>query len=381
MKKKLLNSLTNQNEHIALFIPSLRGGGAERVWLKLSNGFAEKGNKVDLIAAKAEGPYLKYISPKVRLIDLNTSRVLLSLIPLVRYLLTTKPSILISAMNHSNIVALLAKYLAFTSTPVVISVRNHFSTQYLNVSGIDNNLIPVLARFLYPHADGIIAVSEGVADDLSKALSLSQKSIQTIYNPIVTPDLQQKSQAIPKHPLLVNSNFILSVGRLTKQKDFPTLIKAFSKVRCKFDIHLIILGEGEERSVLEEMLQEMNLTNCVHLPGFADNPYLFMAHAKAFVLSSCWEGLPGVLIEAMAIGTPVVSTNCKSGPNEILDNGKYGCLVPVGDSDELAKAIIETLNNPLSKNALKKRASYFSEEKIIDQYLSYIYEMVSPEYP
>ena len=375
MKKEFSDPFLNRSEHIALFIPSLRGGGAERVWLKLSNGFAERGNKVDLIAAKAEGPYLKYISPKVRLIDLNASRVLLSLIPLATYLLTAKPSILISAMNHSNIVALLAKYLTFTSIPVIVSVRNHFSTQYLNLSGVDNNLIPVLARLLYPHADGIIAVSKGVSEDLSEALSLSQKSIQTIYNPIVTPDLYQKSQSTLRHPLLSSSNspFILSVGRLTKQKDFPTLIEAFSKVRHKFDIHLVILGEGEERYSLKKMLKEMNLTNFVHLPGFAENPYLFMAHSKAFVLSSRWEGLPGVLIEAMAIGTPVVSTNCKSGPDEILENGKYGHLVPVGDSDKLAKAIIQTLDNPLSKITLKKRASDFSEEKIIDQYLSYIY--------
>jgi glycosyltransferase involved in cell wall biosynthesis len=197
----------------------------------------------------------------------------------------------------------------------------------------------------YPWADGIIAVSQGVADDLGQITRLSSDRIQVIYNPIVLPELFTLAQEPVEHPWFKPGEppVILGVGRLHPQKDFPTLIRAFAEVRKVQQARLMILGDGPERQALTTLVSELGLIEDVAFPGFVQNPYAYMSKAAVFVLSSAWEGLGNVLVEAMAIGTPVVSTNCESGPGEILDGGKYGRLVPVGDSRAIAQAITSVL--------------------------------------
>jgi glycosyltransferase involved in cell wall biosynthesis len=228
----------------------------------------------------------------------------------------------------------------------------------------------MLARWLYPQAHRVVAVSHGVATDILHLYQLPTAKVAVIYNPVVTPELIARSWEAVEHPWLAAGEppIILGVGRLTAQKDFATLIRAFARVRQHDEARLIILGEGEHRPILEQLIGELGLQAWVALPGFVENPYAWMRRAAVFVLSSRWEGLPTVLIEAMACGTPVVATDCPSGPREILEGGKWGKLVPVGDAVGLAEAICQTLKEG-SPSDLSIRASDFSLERAVESYL------------
>lgn len=356
--------------NLAIFLAGLGGGGAERVMLYLARGFVERGIKVDLVLVKTDGPCISLIPPEVRVVNLGTGRLLRSIPALVRYLQENKPKTLLCAMEDINVVALWCRRIAGVSTRVVVTVHNTLSQESQNATEIKKRLAPYLARWFYPWADAIVTVSQGASEDLVR-MGLSSERLKVIYNPVVTPELGKKalepldcswfSQGEPP--------VILAVGRLEAQKDFPTLIQAFARVKQQRPARLMILGEGKDRPFLEALVQELDLVENVALPGFVDNPYAYMAQAAVFVLSSLYEGLPTVLIEAIAVGTPVVSTNCKSGPAEILENGRYGKLVAVGDINGMAEAIISTLEKPLDAIALQKKAAEFSLEKAVAQYL------------
>lgn len=362
-----MNVITKKTK-LALYLPSLRGGGAERVMVTLANGFAQRGYAVDLVLAKAEGPYLGDVAENVRVVDLGASRVATSLPGLVRYLRRERPVAMLSALNHANVIAVLARRLAGVPVRLVISEHNNFSTSKANASSWRGRMIGHFMRWAYPYADRIVAVSEGVAHDLANHVRL--QSIDAIYNPIVTDALKTLSCAEANHPWLTarHAPVVLGVGRLAPQKDFSTLIKAFARLRETRDARLIILGEGELRSPLEALVRQFGLQEVVSLPGFVSNPYAFMRQADLFVLSSAWEGLPTVLVEAMACGTSVVSTDCPSGPAEILENGRWGRLVPVGDEVALAEAIAATLDEAKHPD-VAARAADFSVDRAVEGYL------------
>ncbi|NLG84439.1 MAG: glycosyltransferase [Firmicutes bacterium] len=355
---------------VALFLPSLRGGGAERVMVNLAQGFAAQGLKVDLVLAKAEGPYLSQVSPEVRVVDLKVSRVLACLPGLVRYLRQVRPQALLSAMDHANIVALWARKLARVSTRIVVSVHSTPSMATLHAKTLRGRLMPLWVRPFYPWADAIVAVSHGVAEDLIRFIGFPREKVQVIYNPVVTPELFAKAHEHLDHPWFVPGEppVVLSVGRLTPAKDYPTLIKAFALVCKERPARLMILGEGEERPTLEALIKELDLTQYIALPGFVENPYKYMKRAACFVLSSQWEGLPTVLIEAIALGVPVVATDCPSGPREILEGGRLGTLVPPGDVIELACAIQEVLSSNRSLPHMPNLELY-TLENVIEKYL------------
>lgn len=354
---------------LAIFLTYLRGGGVERVIINLARGFVEQGLSVDLVLVREEGSFMSLIPPEVRVVNLEGKRLISSLPALIRYLQQNKPVALLSAMQDINIVALWSRRLAGVSTRVVVSVHNTVSQESQNSSQWKRRFAPQLARWFYPWADAIVTVSQGSADDLVR-LGLSSEQIRVIYNPVVTPDLFEKAKEPLDHPWfeLGSPSVILGVGRLEKQKDFPTLIRAFAQVRQQRPARLMILGEGKERPDLEALVQELGLGKDVALPGFVANPFAYMARAGVFVLSSLYEGLPTVLIEAIAVGTKVVSTDCKSGPAEILENGRYGKLAPVGDSKGIAEAIISTLEEPRDSEAQQRKTSEFSLEKAVSQY-------------
>jgi len=366
-RKSKVRKLANK---IALFLPSLRGGGAERVMVNLARGFYDQGINVDLVLAKAEGPYLSEVPAGVRVIDLHSSRVLFSLPGLVRYLRRERPQSILSAMDHANIVAIWARKLSGVPCRVIVSVHNTLSRTTAHSSNLRVRLIPNLIRIFYPWADDIVTVSNGVADDFASTIGLQRERIKVIYNPVITPELFEKAREPLDHPWFAAGQppVVLSVGRLAKEKDYPTLIRAFALVRRKYPARLMILGEGEERPKLETLIKELGLENDVSLPGFVDNPYAYIARSAVFVLSSAWEGFGNVLVEAMAVGTPVVSTDCPSGPAEILEGGKWGKLVPVGDIEKIAKAIMTTLRDPNHPD-VAKRAQDFRIEKLVQNYL------------
>jgi glycosyltransferase involved in cell wall biosynthesis len=236
------------------------------------------------------------------------------------------------------------------------------------------HLYPRLAKWFYPWADGIIAVSGGVADDLAPLIKIPRERIRVIYNPIVTPGLFEKSTILLEHPWFKSGEppVLLAAGRLAVQKAFDVLIQAFSQVRKKHRARLLILGEGEERFALEALIREYKLEQDISMPGFVSNPYSYMAHAAAFVLSSRWEGLPTVLVEAMALGAPIISTDCPSGPREILKDGKYGQLVPVDDPSALAAAIDTSLTAKVLRPSPESWKPY-ELECVVDQYINILF--------
>ncbi|MGF1491699.1 MAG: glycosyltransferase [Microcoleaceae cyanobacterium] len=337
--------------HVALFMTYLGGGGAERVMFNLANGLIEQQVRVDFVVGSAWGSHVKKVPDQVKLVDLKATGVRQTTFALTNYLKQEKPNSLLSAQHFANEMAIWAKRLARVSTTVVVSEHNTLSRAIQHTTRLRSYLIPRFIRYFYPWADEIVAVSKGVAHDLAKNTGLPADRIQTIYNSVVTPEVLEKARMSVDHPWFNPGEppVILGVGKLEAQKDFPNLIQAFAQVREQQAARLMILGWGPDQSRLENLAKQLGVADDVALPGYVDNPYPYMANAKVFVLSSAWEGLPTVLIEAMAVGTPVVSTDCPSGPGEILDQGQYGLLCPVGDSQALAQAILDVLNGDSTK--------------------------------
>lgn len=362
-----------ETKKIGLFAPSLDGGGAERVMVTLANAFANRGYSTDLVLASARGPYLADVSPDVQIVDLRTERVIKAVIPLARYLRRERPDALLSAMTHANVVALMAKALSRAGTRLVVSERTTISRQASVERSLSSRLVYRLARFLYPRADAICAVSGAAANDLAEFVNIPKERVEATYNPFDLDRLTRKAAEGVDHPWFTEGEppVVLGIGRLSEEKDFTTLIRAFARVRQTQKARLMILGEGGLRDQLADVIKECSLTpDDVELPGFVRNPYAYLARCGVFVLSSRWEGLPGVLIEALACGAPVISANCLSGPDEILQGGRWGRLVPVGDVAQLADVIGKTLNT--SRQALPNgriRAQDFALDRVTEIYL------------
>jgi glycosyltransferase involved in cell wall biosynthesis len=367
------STTTSSRKKLAIFLPALYGGGAERTMLNLAVGVANRGHAVDLVLAQAEGPYLSQVPETVRVIKLNPVRLsalrTLGSVPhLVRYLRRERPDALLSAL-HANVVAVMAKRLTGASLRVVINEQNHFSVRTQSMSGWYSRLMPRLVRWAYPHADAVTAVSEGVADDLADVVGLDRDRIRVIYNPIVTPETLDRAAAPLGHAWFLPGEppVATAIGRLTKQKAFEILIRAFVPVQQKHRARLLILGEGEDRPALEKVVRQMGLEQSVSLPGFVSNPYSYLARSALFVLSSRWEGLPTVLVEALACGVPCIATDCPSGPREILRGGQYGRLVPVEDVEALTRAIEAGLCGEVPRPPRESWLPY-EQETIVDQY-------------
>jgi glycosyltransferase involved in cell wall biosynthesis len=333
----------------------------------------ERAIPVDLVLATATGPFLRQLSAGVRLVDLRATRLIGSFVPLVRYLRRERPRVVVSSMTHANLITLWAARVAGTATPVVVTVHNTLSQAAHQRSALDGVLEPYLLRTFYPWSAGVVAVSRGAADDLARTSGLSRERVEVVYNPVITPELMALARQAPDHPWFAPGQppVVLGVGRLTRQKDFPTLMRAFAEVRKRRPARLVILGEGEDRSTLEALATQLGVGEDVSLPGFRDNAMAYIAGSALFVLSSAWEGLPTVLIEAMATGTRVVSTDCPSGPREILENGRLGALVPVGEVSALAKAILDGLDQPRASYPAEALAPY-TRDAAVDHYLRLI---------
>jgi glycosyltransferase involved in cell wall biosynthesis len=360
-----------RRERVALFVPSLRGGGAERVMLTLAEGFGRRGVGVDLVLPQVEGPYLQQVPPGTRVVDLRATRVITSLPSLVRYLKRERPAALLATLSHANLVALWARHIARVPTRVVIREANTLSETVRGTTRRRHKLVPALARRWYPSADAIVAVSEGVARDLAASVALAPERILVLPNPIVTPELDAMAREPLSHPWFADGQppVLVAVGRLAKQKDYPTLIRAVALVRKRRPVRLMVLGEGTERDGLEILVEALGMRQDVALPGFVPNPFPYMAHARVFVLSSGWEGMPGVLIQALACGAPVVATDCESGPRELLLGGRLGRLVPVGSVEALAQALIAALDEPPPPIPVEALEPYTSDA-VVGRYLA-----------
>ncbi len=356
---------------IACFISNLDGGGAERVAVNLLQSLP-KGMQLDLILAEASGPYISQVPAQVRVIDLGVGRVSKAVVPLSRYLRAYRPDALLSHSTHANVAATAAKALSRTHTRLVLVEHNTFSAVDHGPSqNVRQRLLPIFTKVFYKGADEIVGVSTGVSRDLERSLGMPLNRVRTVYNPVVNNYLRAKSREPVEHPWFDEElPIFLAVGRLSEQKDFATLLRAFASLRRRVRARLIILGEGKDRAELECLRDTLGLSQDVAMPGFVLNPYAYMRGANALVLSSRWEGLPTVLIEAMACGCPVVATDCPSGSREILEDGRWGPLVPIGDADALAQAMLGVLQNPIAAEALMNRAEAFSSEAAAANYLN-----------
>lgn len=342
--------MPEKQPHLAIYVRSLFDSGVGRIIVNLIQPCVEKNIKVDLVVHYANSPYRKELPPEVRIIEFKTDRLLSGIPKLRQYLREEQPTTLFSAGPLVTEIAIITKYLAQAPTKVVISEHNTLSIDARLGdpcgSKLKSSLLPFTAKIFYPWADEIIAVSHGVAQDLATITGLPEQRIKVIYNPTITPQLKQKSQQPLDHPWFESGQppVILAVGRLAPQKDFHTLIRAFAQVKKVKSSRLMILGSGKDKASLEQLISDLGLQTDVRLSGFVHNPYNYMKQSAMLVLSSAWEGLPTGLIEAMALGTPVVATNCPSGPKEILADGKYGKLIPVGDVEQMAEAMISVLS-------------------------------------
>ena len=362
--------MTANQPQIAFLLPHLGMGGAEKVLVQLAHEFSRRGLNIDFVLFKAEGPLLDLLPPEVRIIDFDQPNSYLCLPKLVQYLRREKPDVLLSTLELSSFLALLARTLSRVNTRIAIriavTISHHSRTK------IKKLLEKKLIAWLYPKADRIIFVSKGVAQDFRSFTSLTARQGVVIYNPIITPQLFLDADQPVDHPFLQTEqpNLVLGVGRLTEQKGFDILIRAFARLRKTRPLKLIILGEGEQCLNYESLINSLDLSVDIDLPGQVINPYAYMRQAEVFVLSSRWEGLPGTLIQALACGAPVVSTNCPSGPDEILNNGKYGHLVPVGDEEALADAIGKVLDSKDIRKPPETWMKQFESDMVIKQYLA-----------
>jgi glycosyltransferase involved in cell wall biosynthesis len=373
-----------KNLHIALFIPSLSGGGAERVFVTLANNFADMGFRVDLILTKKKGAYLNEVSSLVKIINLNTSRVVLSTIPLYKYLSRQRPEVLLSTLPAANAVAMVVSAMLGGKVPLIVreaSMASISLTQTKNKN--KNRIISLFYNVFKSQIKKLIAGSVCVAKDAISYYNINSSRVVTINNPVITKRLYELSDLTPKHKWFDDekNQIILGVGRLVEVKNFKLLIDAFAVVsvynkRAK----LIILGEGPERKKLEMQICELGLGDKVDLLGFVNNPFGYMAKASVYVLSSNYEGLPATLIQAMACGSAVISTDCPGGSREILQEGKLGVLVAVGDIDAMAIAMAEALNTK-QKKIQECQLDCYKEEKSTDEYVDIIRKVVFNEKP
>jgi glycosyltransferase involved in cell wall biosynthesis len=397
---------------IAVLLPSLEGGGAERSMLTLVKAFLAEGRTVDLVLCKAKGAYLAEVPEGATMIELqpmgelrtrwNAAMVnirdffavlrpvllatkiapeIARMQSLRQYLEESRPDVILSALPYANLVSIWAKRITEGDVPVVVSERIALATYCAAPSNFRKwrwRYLPELVRRTYPGASAVVSVSNYVANELTTVVGLRKGSVTTIYNPVVDESLRELARQTPEHPWFAPDTppVIMGVGRLTEQKDFATLLRAFARVRGSREARLVILGEGRLHGDLEALAGELGVAADFDMPGFVANPYQYMARASVLVLSSTYEGLPGVLIQALACACPVVSTDCPGGSAEILADGKYGALVDVGDAEAMANAILSELDKPTSRELLLQRAEDFTVERAVGNYLALLDSVV-----
>ncbi len=357
--------------HIGIVIYSLVGAGAERVSVNLAQEFVVAGHKVDFILAQGEGALLteaRSVSG-VHVARSAGARGWHSAIK--EYIEQHSPAVLLAMMEGAGVISIQA--CKGHDIPVYVVSHIHFSRHCRHaLRWKERWLMPLAARWYLPRAAGVMGVSNGVSADIRHAAGLESEKVHTIYNPILTEELYRKAAAPVDHPWFVRDRdwlTVVTVGRLTEQKDHDTLLRAIREANRERPVRLFVLGQGERRSELEVLADELGIGEIVEFAGFDPNPYRYIAGADVFALSSQWEGFGNVLVEALAAGIHVVSTDCPSGPREILDNGRFGELVPVGDSNALAAGILRAGKREVDCKALESHLMQFESRRVAHQYL------------
>lgn len=358
---------------LLVVLPSLGGGGAERATLDLLRSLNRSRFHITLALFTRGGRFLAQLPADVPVVDLRgrqsyDARLIWRL---SRLICTQQPQVVFSVLRYANLITLLACRLAGTAVPVVINEQNLPSAEFALFGG--GAIKAQAMRWLYPGAAQVTCIARGIASELVEKYGIPAQLVRVVPNPVDLPRVRSLGQIAPNHPWFqLQQPVVVAVGRLHRQKGFDVLIRAFARVRQSTACKLLILGEGDLRQELEQLINRQGLAEDVQLPGFQENPYSYMAHSSAFVLSSRYEGFGNVLVEALALGTPVVSTRCPVGPEEILEDGKTGNLVPPEDESALAAAVLRVLQDRQLRATLSSngppRAEVYGLERITAQY-------------
>lgn len=354
---------------IAVVLPDLRGGGAERMRVMLAREWLARGYDVDFVLLRRAGDLLQLVPQGSRIINLGVAHFRDALLPLRSYLREQRPSVVLAAMWPLTVVAVIAARLSGTSVPTVLSDHSILSQSYQHKGMLHRALLRTSMALGYRLANERIAVSRGVAADASELSGIRKDRFKVIYNPSAAGVETSANEAVPPELADVRGPLILSVGTFKAVKNYPLLIDAFSRLAPNLAATLCILGDGALRDELEQLVVRHSLQGRVLLPGFKVQTAPWYARADLFVLSSRHEGFGNVIVEALEHGVPVVSTDCPTGPREILCDGEYGRLVPVGDAAALAEAMQAALSESPDRESLKARARDFAVDKIADEYL------------
>ena len=366
-----LAKMPDERPHIGIFVSFSGVGGVERMMVNLAAGLSALGCRVDLIPVKRASAFLDQLPSAVRLVDLGCRHTRAALPGLVRYLRRERPAALLSAKDRANQIAILARRFAAGPTRLVVRMGTTVSAFVGSTRPLKLRLKVFPIRRLYPQADAVVAVSRGVAQDLEQVVGLPPALLRVIPNPVITPELFRQATGPAPHPWFQDRSrpVLVSMGRLTRQKDFPTLIRAFALVRAERPCRLLILGGGQDRGALLDLARQLGVGADLELPGFTANPYGYLKHAACFVLSSIWEGSPNALTEALALGTPAVATDCPSGPAEILTGPLRPFLVPMLAVEPMAAAIRLALTAPPAAADLQFAVRRYTQDLSSRNYL------------
>jgi glycosyltransferase involved in cell wall biosynthesis len=365
-------------QHICFFLYSFQGGGTERVFINLAHAFLNDGYRVTFLVIKKSGEYISHLHPDLEIIELSENKVskfktIRSIPKIVSFIRNERPTAFFSALTINNIIAVIAIKISRAKCKLIVT--EHSSFYWLNeISLVRAKIMKAGIKYLYRYADSVVAVSKGLADELISKFSVSKEKIVVIHNPLDINNIIDKSMQPINYDWFSSANKnIISVGRLTEQKNFSLLLTAFKKVKSQVpNAFLIILGEGQLRESLWQKVTELEISDSVAMPGFLDNPFSVMSRSNIFVLSSKYEGFGNVLVEALACGSYVVSTDCPSGSSEIIKNESYGKLVPINSEEDMVKEIVFALNNRTNKNFSIERAKDFDVSKIFYSYKNLI---------
>jgi glycosyltransferase involved in cell wall biosynthesis len=397
-------------KRIVFFMSSLAGGGAERVVLSLAAEYVKRGHQADVLVVTRRGELVSEVPESVNVVELGAGglvsalgallqlpfstfgRVLPTMITrrrkkirglprLATYLRQQQPDVLLATTEVANLISLWAGRLARADTRLFVKSDISMRTWAANTSDALHRRLPRLVAAWYPRARGIVCVSAGLAEELGEMTDVERARIHVIYNPVDCRRIAELAAQKLDHPWFQPGQppVVLAAGRLHRQKDYPTLLQAFARLRRRQACRLVIIGEGPERGRLASLAAQLGISEDVQLPGFQTNPFAYMARAGVFVLSSAWEGLSNVLIEALACGCPVVSTDCPHGPAEVLDGGKYGTLVPVANPAALAQALQATLDRKTGAAEAQQRAGYFDIGVVADRYWQLFFASDTPK--
>lgn len=356
---------------VGIVIYSLAGAGAERVSVNLAQEFLAAGHAVDFVLAQGEGELKGEVPPGSGLHVARSGGARAWRAAIAQYVHTRFPDVLLAMMEGAGVLSVQAA--RGRDLPVYVVSHIHFSRHCRHASRWKERwLMPLAARWYLPRAAGVIGVSRGVSEDIRHTAGLKRDKVHTIYNPILTDEFYRKASEPLDHPWLVSERdwlTVVTVGRLTEQKDHGTLLRAISEVNRQQPVRLVVLGQGDRRKELEGLVEELGIGQIVEFAGFDPNPYRYIAAADVFALSSRWEGFGNVLVEALACGVSVVSTDCPSGPSEVLGNGEYGELVPVADSSALARSIVAFAVRETDQEALGRHLEQFRSLSVARTYL------------